>query len=209
MKHHAGFTQPHFSSFGDLFRKRFRKKSGAGFTLLEQMVSLIVLAGMSLIVVTIFISANNFSNDEQQRIQVGETAARVLASLDDTLREGRLILTSGVVNGTTYTTSDTTLVMALPSLVNGLPTAANDTVVVRRNTTTNTLEQLTAPDATSTRAAGTIQLAIGVNDVYFRYTADDPASSTAITVLVSSTKTANKRAFTRTTILYETLRNHP
>lgn len=162
-----------------------------------------------LIVITIFITANNFARDEEQRLQVGETAARVLATLDDTLLEGRLILASGVISGTTYTTNDSTLVLALPSIVNGLPTSANDIVVVRRNSSTNTLDQLTAPSGGSSRVAGTVQLASGVNDLYFRYTTDDPVSSTAVTVLVSSTKTANKRDFTRTTMLYETLRNHP
>ncbi len=185
------------------------KKDRPGFTLVEQIVSLLVLIGLSTIVISIFISTNNFSKDEGQRIQVGETAARVLATLDDTLREGRLILASGVISGTTYTTSDSVLVLTLPSIVGGLPTAANDLVVIRRDPTTNTLEKLSAPDVTSSRIAGTVQLASGVTDVYFRYTTDDPASSTAVTVLVSSTKTANQQAFTRTTILYETLRNHP
>lgn len=184
-------------------------KQRLGFTLLEQVVSILVIVSMTLVVVTIFISANNFSTDEQQRILVGETAARALATFDDTLREGRLILTSGVVGGTTYTTSDSVLVLALPSIVNGQPTSGNDTVVIARDSSTNVLEQRTEPSGTSSRLAGTIQLATGVNDVYFRYTTDDPASSTAVTVLVSSTKTANKQDFTRTTILYETLRNHP
>lgn len=180
-----------------------------GITLVEQMVSLLVLAGIALIVATMFITANNFGADEQARLQVGETAARALATLDDTLREGRLVLASGMVDGTTYVTSDTTLVLALPSIENDQPTSANDVVVIRRNPATNELQQLTAPSGSSTRTSGTIQLATSVNDVYFRYTTDDPTSSTAVTVLVSSTRTVSQRPYTRTTIVYETLRNHP
>lgn len=180
-----------------------------GFTLIELLISLSIITGMMLIVINIFIAANNFSADEQRRIQVGETAARVLATLDDTLREGRQIMASGVVGGVTYTTDDATLVLALPSVVGGLLTAANDTVVITRNPATDIVEQHIAPNTGSSRPAGTIQLATGVNDIYFRYTADDPASSTAVTVIISSTKTANKRPFTKTTLLYETLRNHP
>jgi type II secretory pathway pseudopilin PulG len=191
------------------FLRRQKIKSRAGSTLIEVIISMVILAGMTLVVVNIFIAANNFSNDEQQRIQVGETAARALATLDDTLREGRLIIASGIVDGTTYTTNDTTLVLALPSIVGGVLTAANDTVVITRNPVTNILEELTAPSAGSSRQAGSKQLAAGVNDIYFRYTTDDPASSTAVTVIVSSTKTVNKRPFTRTIMLYETLRNHP
>lgn len=168
-----------------------------------------IIAGLTLVVVNVFISAKNFYADEEQRIQVGETAARALATLDDTLREGRLIVASGTVGGTTYTTDDDTLVLALPSIVGGVLTTANDTVVITRNTATNILEELTAVSAGSTRPAGSKQLASGVNDVYFRYTTDDPVSSTAVTVVVSSTKTANQRPFTRTILLYETLRNHP
>lgn len=198
-----------FQTSLDRFFRRQKITSRAGSTLVELIISMVILAGMTLVVVNIFIAANNFSNDEQQRIQVGETAARALATLDDTLREGRLIMASGVVDGTTYTTDDTTLVLALPSIVGGVLTAANDTVVIMRNPATNTLEELTATSAGSTRTAGSKQLAAGVNDIYFRYTTDDPTSSTAVTVIVSSTRTVNKRPFTRTILLYETLRNHP
>lgn len=202
----AGFTQ--HQVHGN-FQRDKKGGIGAGFTLLEQLVSISILGGLALIVGTIFISANNFTNDEQQRIQVGETAARVLDTLDDTLREGRSVLVSGVVNSVTYTTSDSVLVLALPSIIGGQPTADDDIVVVIRDPVTNTLQQLTEPDTTSARAAGTIQLATGVNDVYFRYTTNDPNLSTAVTALISSTRTANKRDFTRTILLYETLRNHP
>lgn len=179
-----------------------------GITLIEQLIILPMLAGLTLVVVIIFISTINFNNDEQQRIQVGETAARVLDTLDETLREGRLIMPTGDVGGTTYTTSDSILVLALPSIVNGLPTTDNDTVVIIREPATNMLQRLTAPDASSSRPAGTVQLATGVSDVYFRYTTDEPTLSTAVTALISSTTTANKQDFTRTIILYETLRNH-
>lgn len=221
IKSGAGFTQPHFVAktgiylkkvLGNIHQKyklRSRQQSGAGFTLIETIISVIVLAGMTLVVVNIFLAANTFFADELQRIQVGETAARALATLDDTLREGRLIVANGVVDGTTYTTNDTTLVLALPSIVGGVLTSANDTVVITRNTSTNILEELTAPSAGSARVAGSKQLATGVNDVYFRYTTDDPTSSTAVTVIVSSTRTVNKRPFARTILLYETLRNHP
>jgi type II secretory pathway pseudopilin PulG len=207
-------TSSYYPIKGVLDKQKLNKfswlsQSGAGFTLIETIISVIVIAGMTLVVVNIFISANTFFADEQQRIQVGETAARALATLDDTLREGRLILASGVVDGITHPTNDTTLVLALPSVVGGVLTSANDTVVITRNTATNILEELTAPSAGSTRPAGSKQLATGVNDVYFRYTTDDPASSTAVTVVVSSTKTVNKRPFTKTILLYETLRNHP
>ena len=184
-------------------------KQRPAYTLIEEMITLFTIAALMIVMVNMFITANRFSTDEEQRIQVGETAARALATLDNTLLEGRLVVASGVVSGTTYTTSDTVLVLNLPSLVSGLPTSGNDVVVIQRNSSTNSLEQLTAPAGGSSRTAGTVVLATGVNDLYFRYTTDDPTSSTSVTVLVSSTKTANKLPFTRTTLLNETLRNHP
>lgn len=180
-----------------------------GLLLIEQVFSLIILVIITTVVINMFIVTVRFTTDEQARVQVGEVAARALATLDDTLREGRVILPNATIDGTPYTTGSTTLVLALPSIVNGETTNDNDTVVITKNATTNALERKTLVHAGSTRPAGTTLLASDVTDVYFRYTTDDPESSTAVTVVISSTKTANQKPFTRTTLLYETLRNHP
>lgn len=187
-----------------------------GFTLVEQIISLLLIMGVMAVMAQIFIDSARFAQNEGSRIQVGETAARAMATLDDTLREGRAVATTGTVNSTLYTTDDSTLVLMLPSLVNGALTSTNDVVVIRRNSNTNSLEQLLAPYVNagnpalnSARTAGTTQLATDVGDVYFRYTTDAPIDSTAVTVVVTSSSTIQQRAFARTTLVYETLRNHP
>lgn len=185
-------------------------------TLIEQLISLGILVGLMLVVINIYIAAGQFANDEAQRIEVGENAARVLATLDDTLREGRAVLANGNVGGTVYTTDDSTLVLALPSIVNGDLTATNDIVVVELNQATGMLEQLTAPFTdsghpalNSTRPGGTTQLATDVDEAYFRYPTDDPTSASSVSVIVTAGGQINQnRIFRRTIILNETFRNH-
>lgn len=180
-----------------------------GSTLIELIYSIVIFAGLMLIVMNIFYSVKDFSTDEEHRLVVGETAARALSTFDDTIRQGRLIIANSTINGETYTTGDSTVVFTVPSLVSGIPTAASDTIVITRNTTTNELIEITAPNSNSERTAGTRQLSTNVSDVYFRYTTDDPTSSTAITVIITATQTANHGPYSRTSIVYETLRNHP
>lgn len=181
-----------------------------GLTILELLIVIFVLIGMTSLMVNIFLGASTFSADEEQRIRVGESATRSLSSLDDTLREGRLVLASGTVDGTTYTTSENVLVLGLPSLISGTPSPTyNDIVVVARDTGTNQLLQHTEPYTDSTRPGGTIQLATDISEVYFRYVSDDPTSSTAVTAVVHSTRTNSGRTFNANILLYETLRNHP
>lgn len=180
-----------------------------GISLIEQIVTIVIMTGMVIVMVNILISTINFQTEESGRIVVGESAARILATLDDTLREGRVIAATATVNGDTYTTGDDTLVVHLPSVMGGVLTNNVDTVVVRRNPATRVLEQLLDPDPSSDRLAGTTQLATDVNDVYFRYTSDDPTTSTTVTVVMTTDQTTHGKTFSRTTLLNETLRNHP
>jgi hypothetical protein len=180
-----------------------------GFTLIEQVLSLFTLVIVMAIVGNLFIVGSRFSADEATRIEVGESAARILSTVDDTLREGRAIIASATINGTTYTTGKDVVVLTLPSIVNDQPTGSNDTVVIYRDAATNQLIQRTAADPSSSRVSGPVQVGTDVGQVYFRYTTNDPTSSTAVTVLVGTTQKLRTTTYTKYVLLYETLRNHP
>ncbi len=188
----------------------------SGLTLTEQLISLAILGIVVVVAVNLFISSARFSADEQARIDVGAAASRIFSNLDETLRQGRQVLASAVIDGTTYTTGDTTLVLALPAIVGGTLTADNDTVVVRLDATTSMLQQIVSPyvdpapgnPGSSTRSGGTVQLTGGVSDVYFRYPTDDPTTAEAVTVTVTARQTVMGRPFSQRAIIYATLRNH-
>jgi len=80
-----------------------RRKSGAGFTLFELLITISIMGIIVIVIGTLFISTGQFNIDEQVRIDVGEDASRVLGPLDQALREGEQIQTSAIISGTTYT----------------------------------------------------------------------------------------------------------
>ncbi len=189
---------------------RLRRHDRAGFTIFEVIISLLVVALLTLVVVNVFVGVNQFNRAEQSRILVGDQATRLFANLDATLRQGKAILSSATVGGTLYTTSSTTLVITLPSLVAGQPSASTvDTVAVTLNSASGQLTAISAPDPSSSRPSGTTLLMTSVSDIYFRYTTDDPTQSTAVTVVTIVGSTTNQRTFLQPAILYATLRNHP
>src|SRR4029077_6712599 len=105
---------------------------------------------------------------EQSRILVGDQATRLFANLNETLRQGKSILTSATINSTVYTTGPTTMVLTLPSIVSGQPSStAVDTMAVTFDSAGSRLMSTMAPDASSSRVGGVATLMTGVSDVYF------------------------------------------
>lgn len=191
------------------------KKSSDGVTLVELLVAIGIMSIIVLIVVNLFISSGRFSSAEQLRIDVSENASRVLAGLDETLREGRAVITSATYNSITYTTGDTTVVLTTPSLLaDGSLSLSNvDTIIVYRDTTDPnaiTLRRIIAAVGVgSTRTTGISTIVQGVKDVYFRYTTDTPTEATVVSATITTEKVVNTRPFTAAMILNATLRNHP
>jgi len=162
-----------------------------------------------LVVVNIFVGTIHFNRDEQSRIDVGDAASRTFSTLDESLRQGKSILTSSAINGTTYTTGDQTVVLTWPSLVAGSPSASvTDTVVITYNAAQQRLVQYISPDATSSRGPSTAILTTNVTDLYFRYTSDNPTASTTVAATIVTGATVNGQPFKQTAILNATLRNH-
>ncbi len=181
----------------------------SGITLLELIVSISIMSLVILVVVNIFIGTSRFNTDEQSRILVGDEATRVFSTLDQTLRQGKAIVASAIINGTTYTTNGTTVVLTLPSIVAGSPSPTQtDIAVVRWDSSSEQIQLITAPDPSSSRAAGTAILTDGVSDIYFRYTSDDPTVSTTVEATIITSAPVNNSSFRQTAVLYVPLRNH-
>lgn len=185
-------------------------------TLIEMLVSLAIMAIELVVIVNIFIASGNFIRDEQTRIDVGTSASRIFGNLDQVIRSGHEVIPSATIGGTTYTTSDTVLVLALPSLVGGQNVGTDDHVVIRREASTQQLLEIVDPFVdgvnpanNSTRSGGTFELTTGVKDIFFRYTTDDPALSKSLTVTLTTEQLVLGRAFTQYAIINATLRNHP
>lgn len=181
-----------------------------GLSLIELVISLGIFALIVLVVTNIFIGVFRFNKQEQSRILVGDEATRIFSTIDETLRQGKSILTNATISGTTYTTSNTTVVLTWPSLIAGSPSATEtDTVVLTYNASTKQIQQIISPDPSSSRTANSGIVMTDAADAFFRYTTDDPTQSTALSLIVLPTATVGQQSFTQPAILYETLRNHP
>lgn len=185
-----------------------------GITLVEMLITLVILGMIVVVVASLFIGSGQFASDERARIDVGISASRTLGPLDEILREGKEVLASAIVNSTTYTSDHDTLVFSLPSINSGGATdAANsDTAVITVDTTNpdNTVLRLLIDPASGTYRPANQQVILeNIKDVYFRYSNDTPASAQSVNVTVQISKNLRNRVYTRSTILYAVFRNHP
>ncbi len=191
-----------------------RRPGRPGTTLPELLVSIFVIGLIVVVVGNLFVGSSRFSREEQFRIDVGENAARVLSTMDETLRQAKNILVSATVSGTNYSTGTDTLVFTLPSIQpdGQLSATAIDTaaIVLDPSVAGNTRLLLKLdPDASSTRPAADRPLVEHIKDVYFRYTTPTPSNATAVSVIVMTGQIINNLEYTRANILSIVLRNHP
>ncbi len=181
-----------------------------GISLVELVVSVMIMAILVLVVVNIFIGVSAFSRAEQGKILAGDNVTRTFATLDQTLLQAKSILSSATVNSTGYTSSSTTVILTIPSIVSGSASATvSDTAVITWDSSSGLLYLITAADASSSRTSGTTILTTGVSDVYFRYPTDDPSGSTAVTAVVITASTVNGKTTNQQAVLYVPIRNHP
>ncbi len=184
-----------------------------GITLVELMISIAVLGLIVVVVSNLFVSTNQFTRNEQSRIDVGENVVRVFSAMDEAMRQTKNVLASATINGTAYASDSDTFVFSLPSIEGGeLASFDIDSGVITLDTSVTgnpRLRLIIEPNALSSRTAVDQIVAEHVKDVYFRYTTAVPADATAATATVVIEKDLNNRAFARTNILYATFRNHP
>jgi prepilin-type N-terminal cleavage/methylation domain-containing protein len=178
-----------------------------GVTLSELLVAIAIFAVVGVVIYNVYIAAGSFSNDEQQKITVDLSASRILSVMDGNLRQATRVHTADDFGGTTYTTGDDVLVVGLPSLVSGQPSADTDYFAFYLEG--GALMMKVDPNGTSSRTAATREVTRDVKDVNFRYTTVVPDQSTAVTVTVATERTIRGSSYTQYSILDETFHNHP
>ncbi len=185
-----------------------------GLTLIELLVTISILGLIVVVVGNLFISSTRLGNDEQIRIDVGESTSRVLGPLDEILRQGKEVLPTAVIDGTTYTSSATVLVFSLPSLDSAGSTISgtSDTAVIfldSSNADNPTIHLIVSPASGTFRPGQDSTVIDRAKDLYIRYTSDGIASAQAATLTIQISKDIQTKTFTRTNVLYAVFRNHP
>lgn len=189
-----------------------RLRDQRGLNLTELIVGIFVMGIVGWIIYNVYVSTGRFSGSEQDRIEVNVSANRVLTLMDQYLRQAKYVLAQYPVSGApTYTTNDTTIVLALPSTLAGniLHATATDIVVFYRDGSALKILIDAEESVSSTRADSNHDITTNVKDVFFRYNEPSVTDATAATLLLRTEKTVLGTPYTQTSLLNITFRNHP
>ncbi|HEV8601352.1 MAG TPA: prepilin-type N-terminal cleavage/methylation domain-containing protein [Patescibacteria group bacterium] len=140
------------------------KKSG-GFTLIELVVVIALVVGVSLVLVNLFIGQNRIYKTQTSELNVTNGARTALDEVDALVRAADQV----VASFSTYNTGPQTLVLQTPSInaQNQIIPATFDNVVFYLSN--GDLMRLVGANPSSSRAGGTKKLAGGVTSLNFTY----------------------------------------
>jgi prepilin-type N-terminal cleavage/methylation domain-containing protein len=175
-----------------------------GFTLVEILVSMVIIVICGIIVTDLFIGQNRIYKVETAELSIGSDARSALDEIDNHVRQAYRTLASY----STYTASNQVLILQLRGLgSNGqiLP-GVFDIVVFYLDG--RDLYREVIPDVTSSRAAITKKVASSINDLDITYNDADFTLVTEVTVDLTAQEDAGVQSRAITVSTVSTLRNY-
>lgn len=187
------------------------KKNAKAFTLIEILISVAILAVITLIVGSILISHFNLFNNVKQLVDISSSNKLALDELITQIREGQAIASTCSGCGGD-STSATVLILQLWPLDTNKdsfePTAGYDYVIYKRDPAgNNKLIKKTVADTTSSRLTSTKIMASDITNLTFTYNNADPTLANEVTVSVTNTLTVANKTQTVTQQVKAMLRN--
>lgn len=187
------------------------KKNAKAFTLIEILISVAILAVITLIVGSILISHFNLFNNVKQLVDISSSNKLALDELITQIREGQAIASTCSGCGGD-STSATVLILQLWPLDTNKdsfePTAGYDYVIYKRDPTgNNKLIKKTIADTTSSRLTSTKIMASDITNLTFTYNNANPTLANEVTVSVTNTLTVANKTQTVTQQVKAMLRN--
>jgi len=214
----SGFTQHHFYDiilksfsffkFNNKLKDKFRlyNKSGAGFTMVEMIVVLVIMIMVTGFLAYLTISNYWIYNNQTAQLNISSDARNALDDVDNYVRQSHRVMSSY----STYTTGTKTVVLQIESIdaSNQIIAGTYDTVVYYLSGS-NFFRQV-FPDPSSSRPAVTKKLASNVDNSSFSFSYDNADYSLVKQVTTNITVAQNVSGTTRTiTISSESkLRNY-
>lgn len=141
-------------------------KNNKGFTLIEIMI--VMVLGMFLLGAVVYtaFTINRNMVLAQRRVEVQEAARTMIGRIVKDYRGGEVLLASATVNSVSYTTSNNTAVLQLPSVAaNGDILTGTDFIVF--TIVGDELRKITQADAASIRTTGDVRVGRGVTAINF------------------------------------------
>lgn len=170
-----------------LFSNPMQKNKG--MTLVETMMGIFIGIILIMIVSFGFIIITRLNQTNAVISNLTTSTDRSIYRITSTIQQSNQILSSTVINSTTYTTSSTVLVLKVPSIDSLGQVIVNsyDTVIYRKNPSNSSeLQEITDAQINSIRIDGTHIFSRFVTNLLFRYNNTDVTLSQLATVYLKN-----------------------
>ena len=185
-------------------------KNYKGFTLLEILAVVAILALMSLFLIPIYIDYSRLYARENAKIDLNLAKQTILNDLSKNIKGATAVLTTSTINGVNFVTGNQTLILSLPSIDNQREVISGsfDLLVYYLSTSTPIkLVKRVAPALVSRRLPQNRALGQNVNFLEFSYNTPDPAEAKAVVVTLANSRAVFGQTYTVTSTLSAVLRN--
>lgn len=148
---------------------RSKQKTQSGFTLIETIVVIGILVIVMFGIYLIYTGFYNVYNSQQAQINVSSSAGQSIYEVENYTLQADQVLSSHSFSATTYTTDADTLVLEIPSIDSSGDIVSSKYDYVAFYLSGNNFYRILAPDASSSRKAGTRQLSNAAQSLTFTY----------------------------------------
>lgn len=171
------------------FKMTFHEFMNKGFTLIETIVVVTIMIILTLIISVTFITLWRLSQIHLSYFETKSQTSVALQRMSELIEEANSVLSGYVINGTSYTTDEDTLVLKLPSLTSdGKIIPANfDYVAFSIATSTNLIADIEASQE-SARPSNQIILSNLAQNLNFRYNSSTSSDITTVEVFLETSK---------------------
>lgn len=162
------------------------------FTLIELLISIALISIISVILTTLIIRYGIFYERQNVDIAANLDNRFILDDISAQVRQAAKIATSVTIDGQTFATSQTTIVLKLPALDQNGQTMQNifDYVIFWQDSQDlKNFRKKIVPDLQSTRKVVSQILTSNLKSVVFSYNNPDPTQASTVTATLETIKT--------------------
>ncbi len=159
---------------------------GAGFTLVETLIVIFIFILTMLALMNMFLGYATLFNRQEAAIAATASASMIMSEVQSATLQADHVVASRALNGTTYSSDASTLVLELPAINSSgnIISGVYDYVAFYASGTS--MYRIISPGTGSVRLSGTKQLSSALNALTFTYDDGDFTKVTAATIDVTT-----------------------
>lgn len=185
-------------------------KNRQGFTLTDLLITMGILALISVMLGSIFISINRSMRENRLRQELILEASRIAKRISDTIIPASSIESSKSLLGQPYLTGSTTVVLELLAIDETgaiIPNTFDYMAITLDSSDTSKLLRITDADAGSSREDRTEVLGSHIDFLTFTYKDTDPTTSNEVSASFTISDITGTKTITHTLQTHASLRN--